>query len=382
MKSKLVFDLFIMLACVTVIPGLAQNPVIASFSPEGVLVCSNLNPGSVATIALSSSVLGPWQTNWSLNAVTVGAEGIIQVTVPAFSVPTFYRVWGVPVQMPPAGMALVPAGSFTMGDALDSEDDATPTTDVYVSAFYMDTNLVSYSQWQAVYAYATNHGYAIYRFKNVAEAKAANHPVYDIDWYDCVKWCNARSEQAGKTPLYYTDPGLTQVYTNGETPPYVDWRGDGYRLPTEAEWEKAARGGLSGQRFPWGNTISESQANYYADTNQFSYDLGPDGYNPIGRVGGTSPPTSPVGSFAPNGYGLYDMAGNSWEWCWDWYGMPYGQPTTNNPTGSVSGSFRVIRGGSSYLHADSSRTAKRGVSDPSIWYIDVVGLRCVLPLGQ
>ena len=109
-------------------------------------------------------------------------------------------------------MALIPAGSFTMGDTLDGESDAIPTN-VYVSAFYMDVNLVSYSQWQTVYNWATNHGYG---FDNAGSGKAANHPVQTVDWYDCVKWCNARSQQAGLTPVYYTDAGLTQVYTNGE----------------------------------------------------------------------------------------------------------------------------------------------------------------------
>jgi formylglycine-generating enzyme required for sulfatase activity len=223
----------------------------------------------------------------------------------------------------------------------------------------MDTNLVSYSQWQSVYNWATSHGYS---FTNAGAGKAATHPVQTVDWYDCVKWCNARSQQAGLTAVYYTDAELTQVYANGETTNvFVNWAASGYRLPTEAEWEKAARGGLIGQRFPWGNTISESQANYegastfYGDTSP-SYDLGPIGYNAAFATGG-QPYTSPVGSFAPNAYGLYDMAGNVWAWCWDWFGTPYAGGT--DPIGAASGSYRVFRGGSWKQSAFTDSVSRR-----------------------
>ena len=177
--------------------------------------------------------------------------------------------------------------------------------------------------------------------------------------------------------MYYTDAGFQQVFTNGEVTVYLNWTANGYRLPTEAEWEKAARGGLSGQRFPWGNTISESHPNYYGNTNSYSYDLGPNGYNTNYATGGY-PYTSPVGSFAPNGYRLNDMAGNVWEWCWDWYGTPYGQPTITNPTGPETGSRRVLRNGSCGGDADLARCAYRINSSPvSFFYI---GFRCVRKL--
>jgi formylglycine-generating enzyme required for sulfatase activity len=274
---------------------------------------------------------------------------------------------------PPVGMVLIPAGSFVMGNSIGDGDihDATPTN-VYVSAFYMDTNLVSYSQWQTVDSYATSHGYG---FVHAGASKAANHPVQTVDWYDVVKWCNARSQLAGLTPVYYTDAALTQVYKTGELTPVVNWTANGYRLPTEAEWEKASRGGLSGRRFPWGDLISESQANYYGSTNSYSYDLGPNGYNAIGSIGGTSPATSPVGSFDVNGYGLYDMAGNILEWCWDWYGTPYGQPADINPTGPATGIFRVLRGGFWHGNAGLARCANR--DQRSVPRNTDSGFRCV-----
>jgi formylglycine-generating enzyme required for sulfatase activity len=308
-------------------------------------------------------------TNWA----TVRTAYPVNAGEATNSAPSgFFRLQPVTV---PAGMALIPAGWFTMGDTLDGESDAIPTN-IFVSAFVMDVNLVTFSLWQTVYQAATT--FDGYSFADAGAGKGTNHPVQTVSWYDCVKWCNARSQLSGLTPCYYTDAKLTQVYKTGDVDAvYVNWTASGFRLPTEAEWEKAARGGLSGCRFPWGKLISESQANYYGSTSGYSYDRGPNGYNSIGSVGGTSPATSPVGSFDVNGYGLYDMAGNVWQWCWDWYGTPYGQPTNTNPTGAGSGSFyRVLRGGSWYAYAYLARCADRDFNVP-IGDYDFFGFRCV-----
>ena len=250
----------------------------------------------------------------------------------------------------PVGMAFIPGGTYTQGNSMAADTnipDAAPVSTT-VSPFYMDVNLVTWGKWQAVYYWATANSYT---FTNAGLGRFPIHPVHTISWYDAVKWCNARSQQEGLTPVYYTDTAQTTVYKTGNvnvTNAMVKWTANGYRLPTEAEWERAARGGLSGQRFPWGNTITTNLANYSGYTG-FVYDLGPDGPSPMANQAAT-PYTSPVGSYAPNGYGLYDMAGNSSQWCWDWYGTPYAGGA--DPRGASTSAWRIHRtyGGSAGSH--------------------------------
>ncbi len=288
----------------------------------------------------------------------------------------------------PTGMVLIPAGSFTMGDTFNDwpsdwgTNPEIPAHTVYVSAFYMDRYEVTKALRDEVYTWAVAHGYS---FDNAGWGKAANHPVHSVNWYDVVKWCNARSEKESRVPAYYTDAAQKNIYKTGAFNVPNDWVkwNAGYRLPTDAEWEKAARGGASGHRFPWSNvdTITHSQANYYSDTS-YPYDVSSTrGYHPSYQSGGY-PYTSPVGSFAPNGYGLYDMAGNVWEWCWDWYDESYYSSSPgSDPRGLASGSLRVVRGGGYYDGAIFCRVAFRSSRRPIV--VDsCIGFRSVLPPGQ
>jgi len=274
------------------------------------------------------------------------------------------------------GFALIPGGSFQMGDQsnpLVGFSDVRPVHSVYVSAFYMGKYEVTKELWDEVRAWGASNGYTDLPAGNGSYAsKGANHPVHSISWYAMVKWCNARSQKEGLAPCY-TVAGATYK-TGSSTTVVCNWSANGYRLPTEAEWEKAARGGLSGKNFPWGDTITHSQANYYS-SRSYSYDLSPTrGYHPTYAVGG-NPYSSPVGSFAPNGHGLYDMAGNMWERCWDWWGSSYYSTSPGtDPRGPASGSYRVYRGGSWSDVANDCRAAYRIDYSPTNSY-DGVGLR-------
>lgn len=340
---------------------------IISLNAQGELTWTNSPTNATFTVQTTSSLAPVRWTDWTQVAVTNTLA-----TVQIFAV------------NPPPGMVLIPAGSFTMGDNLDGSLPALPLHTNCISAFFMDRCEITKARWDGVFQWATNHGYS-FVLNATPAAKGTNHPVYSVNWFNYVKWCNARSEMEGLDPCYYTTPDQTNVLRTGSfvlSNACVNWTASGYRLPTEAEWERAARGGAIGQRFPWGNTIAHTQANYFAEPANYSFDVSATtGYHPWFDDNGT-PYTSPVGTFAPNAYGLQDMAGNLWEWCWDAYDVYSSAPQTDPhgpDIGYAAGEIamaRTLRGGAWGVDAMYSRCADRANSAPINATISI-GARCV-----
>ncbi len=271
----------------------------------------------------------------------------------------------------PADMVLLPAGSFQMGGVAGEGDvNELPAHAVTLSAFYMEKYEVTQALWSDVYFWATVNGYTFDNMGTGTSTSGVNDPVLLVSWYDVVKWLNARSEKEGRTPVYYTNTTQTTatIYKTGQvdvTNSMVKWQANGYRLPTEAEWEYAARGGTT-TRFYTGYCISSNDANY--DGRPASGDGCPSGV----YLGGTLP----VGSFKANPWGLYDMAGNVNEWTWDWYDS-YSSSAVTNPRGPDSGTSRVFRDGGWYERWMTLRSASRRWDLPN--YPDRFrGFRCTL----
>ncbi len=342
----------------------AEDLAIKSFGGNGQLTFNEIPTATMYRVEWANAPTGIWHVGSpGLTGIVANGSGQRMVTVGVSAECTYYRVVatvtnaGISV---PEGMVLIPGGTNA---GTDPDFGAYSLT---VDPFYMDRYEVTKALWDAVYTWAVSNEYG---FINVGSGKAAGHPVHYVNWQDCVKWCNARSQKEGRAPVYYVDAAMTQVYKTGQVlEPYVKASANGYRLPTDTQWHYAARGGVANRRFPWGDsdTIQHIRANYYSSSS-YSYDTSPTrGYHPTYNDG-TTPYTNPSGSFAPNGYGLYDMAGNVWEWCYDWY------------PGS-EGSNRVVRGGGWGNNADSSRVAYRGSGASHGAYL-VFGFRTVLPSG-
>ena len=251
---------------------------------------------------------------------------------------------------PPENFVLISGGTFIMGspESEPEREDNELQHQVTITSFYMAKHLVTQEEYEKIMAPATSL------------FKGDNLPVDYVSWFDAIVYCNKRSQEEGLTPAY-TISGSESRWT-------VNWNrsANGYRLPTEAEWEYACRAGTT-TPFSTGDNITTEQANYNGN---YPYNDNPEGES--------RDKTTPVGSFEANPWGLYYMHGNVYEWCWDWYG-DYSSESQIDPVGAVSGDYRVLRGGSWRYHGGTLRSAFRYAEKPLNKYnhIGYVGFRLV-----
>ena len=248
-----------------------------------------------------------------------------------------------PPSRPKSGveMVLIPTGEFTMGDDR-GEDDERPAHRVRINAFYMDVTEVTQASFQALMG------------RNPAKFAAPDKPVERISWHAALQYCNMRSQRDGLQPCY-------DLKTLA-----CDYAADGYRLPTEAEWEYACRAGTT-TRWSFGDDAGKLKDYAWYKPN-------------------AAKKTHPVVAKRPNPWGLFDMHGNVAEWCQDFYAEAYpGGDSVQDPRGPASGEDRVLRGGSWAVDEDSCRSSARnfeapGFADVCFGY-EAYGFRCVRKAG-
>ncbi len=327
-------------------------------------------------------------------------------------------------------MVRIPGGSFVMGNVFPEDgdwlpcDDELPLHTVYIYTFYMDSCELTNARYATALNWALAHGGLIsvvngqvYRYGTGMScpycattaytpysqitwdgsafgvvAGKESFPMGSVTWWGAAAYCNWRSAMEGRPPAYDVSTWV------------CDFDAPGYRLPTEAEWEQAARGGVPGGRFPWSDqgTIEHHRCNYrsahmfYDDSPYYEFQpcwAGPDvpiGTNPVGFFSGALQskadwgwpglPESYQTENADNGYGLHDVAGNVFEWCNDWYDQYYYSTSPgDNPSGPASGIVRVLRGGSFLMWpgAPYCRVCDRHKAWPDNWSSSF-GFRCVL----
>ena len=300
---------------------------------------------------------------------------------------------GYHYRLMPPGMAYIPAGEFEMGDHHDGMSNALPVHTVYVDAFAMDVYEVTNQQYCDYLNSAYGQGlievmlgmvykagdtepycamYSMGEYNRIQwdgnvfwiTTGKEMHPMLMVSWYGAVAYANWRSVEDGLSPCYDLDTWECSFGAGG------------YRLPTEAEWEYAARGGEHNPyyRYPWGDSIDGSKANYSQSGDP--YETGDYPWTtPVGYYDGNQ---TPPGVDMANGHGLYDMAGNVREWCNDWFDTDYyNHSPYNNPHGPGSGSSRVLRNGAWFTTEYGLRCAYRDGN--GYGYLDSIsGFRLVL----
>jgi len=302
-----------------------------------------VNPGGMVTEPDKPSLTGCSFGGWFIDN---GFGSLYDFSSPLNSHITLHAKW-----IPKIDMAPVQGGSFLMGsdDYLDLE--AKPVHKVTLSGFYIAVYEITQAQYRAVTGYNPS--------EFISQDEAGSYPVENITWFDAVEFCNRLSGQEGLKPVYaITGRKPAAGYPVEDAQVTADWKANGYRLPSEAEWEYAAKGGNGmGPYYVYSGSNDAGSVAWYNDSPQ------------------CAAISHPVGKKKPNGLGIYDMSGNVWEWCWDWYDE-YTNTSVTNPKGPSSGPGRVIRGGSWSFSDTVIRIAYRNFFMPAMSQ-GLLGIRLV-----